>query len=239
MKTEIRIDTTDALIIGDIQIDFLPGGALPVPRGDEVIPVLNDYIRLFESAGAKVFATRDWHPPNHMSFKPFGGPWPMHCLQESEGAKFHPDLKLPKNVIVISKATDPQHEAYSAFEGTPLAGNLRTSDTKRVFVGGLATDYCVRWTVLDALSLGMFAVLLSDATRGINVKPDDSEKAIQEMQIRGARAVTLEEFAEPSEIPFEEPEKETSAEEPLVKAAIKKKARLRSRGPYRKTKTER
>lgn len=238
MKEEIRIDTTDALIIGDIQIDFLPGGALPVLRGEEVIPVLNDYIRLFESAGARVFATRDWHPPNHISFKPFGGPWPMHCLRDSEGAKFHPNLKLPKNVIVISKATDPQHEAYSAFDGTPLADLLRAGATNRVFVGGLATDYCVRWTVLDALSLGMSAVLLSDATRGINVKPDDSENAIQEMQTRGAIAATLEEFAEPSEIPFEEPERETSAEEPLAKAAVKKKARFRSRGPYRKTKIE-
>ncbi len=239
MKEEIRIDAADALIIGDIQIDFLPGGALPVPRGDEVIPVLNDYIRLFASAGAKIIATRDWHPPNHMSFKPFGGPWPMHCLKDSEGAKLHPDLKLPKNVIVISKATDPQREAYSAFDGTSLADNLRASGTNRVFVGGLATDYCVRWTILDALSLGLFAVVLSDATRGINVKPDDSEKAIQEMQTKGARAVTLDDFAEPSEIPFEEPEGETSAERPLVKAAVKKKARLRSRGPYRKTKIER
>jgi nicotinamidase/pyrazinamidase len=238
LKEEIRIGTTDALIIGDVQIDFLPGGALPVPRGDEVIPVLNDYIHLFTSEKAKIFATRDWHSPSHMSFKPFGGPWPMHCLQDSEGAKFHPDLKLPENVIVISKATDPQREAYSSFDGTPLEDNLRAAGITRVFVGGLATDYCVRWTVLDALSLGFLAVLLSDATRGINVKPDDSEKAAQEMQAKGARSATLEDFAETSEIPVE-PDNEASAEKSIVKAAIKKKARLRSRGPYRKTKTER
>ena len=240
MKEEIRIGTTDALIIGDIQIDFLPGGALPVPGGDEVIPFLNDYIHLFALAKAKIFATRDWHPPNHVSFKPFGGPWPMHCLQDSEGAKFHPDLKLPNNVTVISKATDPGREAYSSFDGTPLADDLRASGITRVFVGGLATDYCVRWTVLDALSLGFSAVLLSDASRGINVEPDDSEKAVQEMQASGARSVTLEDFVEPLEIPFGKPDNETlSADNSLVKAAIKKKARLRSRGPYRKTKTER
>ena len=239
MEEEIRLNSTDALIIGDVQIDFLPGGALPIPRGDEIIPVLNDYIYLFVAAKAKIFATRDWHPPNHMSFKPFGGPWPMHCLQNSEGAKFHPDLKLPKDVIVISKATDPQREAYSAFEGTPLADELRAKGITRVFVGGVATDYCVRFTVIDALSLGFPAFLLSDATRGINVHPADSEKAVQAMLAKGAKSTTLEDFVEPTDISAGEPEGEASAEKSLAKAAIKKKARLRSRGPYRKTKTER
>jgi nicotinamidase/pyrazinamidase len=238
LKEEIRIATTDALIIGDVQIDFLPGGALPVPRGDEVIPILNDYIHLFTMAKAKIFATRDWHPPNHVSFKPFGGPWPVHCLQDSEGAKLHPNLKLPQNVTVISKATDPQREAYSGFDGTPLADDLRANEITRVFVGGLATDYCVRWTVQDALSMGFSAVLLLDATRGINVEPGDSEKAVQEMEANGAKSVTLEDFGEPMEIPLYEPDDEASAEKPLAKAAVKKKARLRSRGPYRKTKTE-
>ena len=164
----------------------------------------------------------------------------MHCLQDSEGAKFHPDLKLPTNVSVISKATDPRREAYSSFDGTPLEDDLRAIGITRVFVGGLATDYCVRWTVLDALSMGFSAVLLADASRGINVESDDSEKAVQEMQASGARLVTLEDFAEPLEIPFGKPDNETlSADNSLVKAAIKKKARLRSRGPYRKTKTER
>lgn len=238
MEEEIRINKTDALIVTDIQNDFLPGGALPVPRGDEIIPVLNDYINLFVTAQAKVFATRDWHPPNHTSFKPFGGPWPMHCLQDSEGAKFSPDLKLPKGVTVISKATDPQREAYSSFDGTPLDKDLKENGVTRVFVGGLATDYCVKETILDGLKAGFSIILLSDAVRGINVKPDDSEKAVREMQAKGARAVTLEDFAEPKEIPAGEPEGEMSAEKSISKAAVKKKARLRSRGPYRQTKTE-
>ncbi len=239
MEEEIRIDKADALIVTDIQKDFLPGGALPVLRGDEVIPVLNDYITLFMSAKACVFATRDWHPPNHMSFKPFGGSWPMHCLQDSEGAKFSPDLKLPKDVTVISKATDPKREAYSSFDGTTLENELKESGIKRVFVGGLATDYCVRTTVLDGIKAGFKMVLLMDAIRGINVQADDSDKAVQEMLAAGVMAVTLEDFAEPSEIPAVEPEGEASADKSLVKADVKKKARLRSRGPYRKTKTER
>ncbi len=238
MEEEIRLNSTDALIIGDVQIDFLPGGALPIPGGDEIIPVLNDYIYLFVAAKAKIFATRDWHPPNHTSFKPFGGPWPMHCLQDSEGAKFRPDLRLPKDVIVISKATDPQREAYSAFDGTPLADELRAKGIARVFVGGVATDYCVRYTVLDALSLGFPAFLLSDAIRGINVQPGDSEKAVQTMLAKGAKSTMLEDFVEPTDISVGEPAGEATAETSLVKAAIKKKARLRSRGPYRKTKTE-
>jgi nicotinamidase/pyrazinamidase len=238
LKEEIRISETDALIVVDVQRDFLPGGALPVPRGDEVIPVLNDYISLFESAGARVFATRDWHPPNHVSFKPFGGPWPMHCLQDGEGAKFPPDLKLPKNTIVISKATDPQREAYSGFDGTALEQNLKEAGVTHVFVGGLATDYCVKTTVLDGLKAGFKMTLLLDAVQGINVKQDDSERAVQEAQTAGAAAVTLEDFVEPTEIPAGEPEGEASADKSLVMAAVKKKARLRSRGPYRQTKTE-
>jgi nicotinamidase/pyrazinamidase len=239
LKEEIRIGKNDALIIVDVQKDFLPGGALPVPRGDEVIPVLNDYISLFKTARAKIFATRDWHPPNHVSFKPFGGPWPMHCLQDTEGAKFHPDLKLPVDVLVVSKAADPHREAYSGFNGTTLAEQLRENDVSRLFVGGLATDYCVKRTVLDGLAQGFSAVLLYDATRGINVNFDDSEKAVSEMQAAGAAIATLEDFAEPAEIPVEQSEGEISADKSLVKAAIKKKARLRSRGPYRKTKIER
>jgi len=223
----------------DVQKDFLPGGSLPVPSGDEGIPILNDYISLFKTAKAKVFATRDWHPANHVSFKEFGGPWPPHCVQETEGADFHPDLKLPENVTVISKAMDPKRESYSGFDGTTLADELRKGEVTRIFVGGLATDYCVKNTVLDGLSSGFDAVLLSDATRGINVKADDSENAVSAMRTGGAKIATLEDFAEPTDIPIGEPETESTAEKPLTKAEMKKKSRLRSRGPYRKTKVER
>ncbi len=162
----------------------------------------------------------------------------MHCLQDSEGAKFSPDLKLPKEVTIISKATDPKLEAYSSFDGTPLEQDLKEAGVTRVFVGGLATDYCVRTTVLDGLKVGFRMFLLLDSIRGINVKPDDSDNAVREMREAGANVVTLEDFAEPTEIPNGEPGGEASADGPLVKAAVKKKARLRSRGPYRKTKTE-
>jgi nicotinamidase/pyrazinamidase len=239
LKEEFRISPKDALIIEDVQKDFLPGGSLPVPSGEEVIPVLNDYISLFKTAKARVFATRDWHPPNHVSFKEFGGTWPPHCVQATEGAEFHPDLKLPKNGTIISKATNPQRESYSSFDGTILTDELRKSEVSRIFVGGLATDYCVKNTVLDGIIAGFGVVLLSDAIRGINLKADDSEKAVSAMRIGGAKVATLQDFAEPTDIPLEEADTESTSEGPLSKAEIKKKSRLRSRGPYRQTKVER
>jgi nicotinamidase/pyrazinamidase len=181
----------DALIIGDVQKDFLPSGALPVPEGDKIIPVLNEYIERFQKAKAKVFATRDWHPPNHISFKPYGGPWPPHCIQGSKGAKFHPDLKLPRNVVVISKARDPMRESYSSFDRTDLEEQLHSGKVKRVFVGGLATDYCVKETILDALKLGFEAMLLTDATLGIDVIKGDVKKAVEEMKSKGAKVSNI------------------------------------------------
>ena len=239
MKQEISISQKDALIIADIQKDFLPGGTLPVLSGEEVIPVLNDYIRLFKTAKAKIFATRDWHPPNHISFKVFGGLWPPHCIQGTDGASFHPDLKLPENVTIISKAVDPKHESYSGFDGTTLAEELKQNEVSRIFVGGLTTDYCVRYTVLDGLALRFEVILLSDAIRGINLKADDSEKAVSSMLAGGAKTATLEAFAEPTDIPQGNPENIATADTSLTKAEIRKKARLRSRGPYRRLKAER
>jgi nicotinamidase/pyrazinamidase len=239
LKEEISVSPKDALIIVDVQKDFLPGGSLPVPSGEEVIPALNDYISLFKMAKANVFATRDWHPPDHMSFKEFGGPWPPHCVQETEGAQFHPDLKLPENVRVISHSMGPKRESYSGFDGTTLADELRERGVSRIFVGGLATDYCVKNTVLDGLAVEFEVALLTDASRGINVKADDSEKAILAMRAGGAKTATLEDFVEPVDILLEEAESESTAEKPLTKAELKKKTRMRSRGPYRKTKVER
>lgn len=186
-----RIGGSDALIVVDVQVDFCPGGALPVPDGDKIVPVLNEYIRKFNSAGALIVATRDWHPPNHSSFKDYGGPWPPHCIQGTRGANFHPDLKLPEGAIIISKATDPLREAYSGFEGTDLNDILKRAGVKRVFVGGLATEYCVKNTVLDALKYGFEVFLLEDAIKGIDVKPGDIERAIKEMLERGAKRLTL------------------------------------------------
>ena len=223
----------------DVQRDFCLGGALPVPAGDHVVPVLNEYIKLFKAANAGIFATRDWHPPNHISFKAYGGPWPPHCIQYSEGAKFHPDLKLPDDTSIISKAMGPSKESYSGFDDTMLGDELKDEGVTRVFVGGLATDYCVKNTVLDAIERGFVTVLLLDASRGINVKPGDVEIAIDEMIAKGAEKVTLTDFPEPLEIPHEELGGEKIEEKPLTKAEKKKKARLRSRGPYRKARIER
>jgi nicotinamidase/pyrazinamidase len=241
LKKDFSLSRNDALIIVDVQRDFCPGGALPVPEGDQVVPALNEYTKLFKAAKAEIFATRDWHPPNHMSFKAYGGPWPPHCIQRSKGAKFHPDLKLPADTSIISKAMDPSKESYSGFDGTILGDALKNTGATRVFVGGLATDYCVKKTVLDAIERGFETVLLMDASRGINVKPGDVDKAIDEMVAKGAETVTLADFPEPVEIPQEGTSArgvEKMEEKPLTKAEKKKKSRLRSRGPYRKARIE-
>jgi len=240
LKKDFSVGKTDALIIVDVQNDFCPGGALPVPEGDQVIPFLNDYIKIFKKANASIFATRDWHPPNHISFKAQGGPWPPHCVQNSEGAKFHPDLKLPSGTSIISKATDPIKESYSGFDGTELANILRTRGMARVFVCGLATDYCVKNTVLDARKMGFETVLLLDAIRGINVQPGDVRQAMAEMIENGAEQATLDDFLEPlAALPAEDPDAEILAKKPLAKVETKKKSRMRPRGRYKRVRTER
>lgn len=188
---DLKLDRQTALIVVDLQNDFCPGGALSVSEGDQVVPVFNRYLDFFEKEGLPVYACRDWHPKNHKSFKAQGGPWPPHCVQETPGAAFHPDLKLPADAVIISKAWRPEDESYSEFEGTNLELYLKRKGVRRVFVGGLATDYCVKHTVLDACRLGFEAYLLTDASRGIDVKKGDSEKAVQEMQKAGAKLFSL------------------------------------------------
>ena len=190
----IYITHNSALIVVDVQNDFCPGGALPVPGGAKVVPVLNRYIRKFVEAGLPVYLTRDWHPGAHLSFKSQGGIWPVHCVQETEGARFHPELFSPSAAVVISKGTDPGKEAYSGFQGTDLAHQLKQRVVRRLFVGGLATDYCVKSTVLDAIREGLEVVFLSDASMGVDVKPGDSERAIQEMLREGAIKITIEDI---------------------------------------------
>ena len=192
----VKITSYDALIVVDVQNDFLPGGALPVPEGGEVIEPLNQYIEFFASKGQPVFATRDWHPENHISFKENGGLWPRHCVQWSEGAQFAGDLKLPPDAFIINKGDRPELEAYSGFQGTLLNDLLKERGIKRVFIGGLATDYCVKNTVLGALNLGYVTFFLEDASRGVDVKPGDTERAIEEMLIRGAIKINLENIIE-------------------------------------------
>ncbi len=188
----LKITERDALVVVDVQRDFMPGGALPVPRGDEVVPVLNEYIALFEKRGLPVFLTRDWHPEDHISFQGYGGIWPPHCVQGTEGAEFHPDLRIPSdNKFVISKGTSRDFDAYSGFQGTVLESLLRERGVRRVYVGGVATDYCVKNTVLGALNLGFQAVLLLDAVRGVDLNPGDVERAVEHMLSEGAVAVEL------------------------------------------------
>ncbi len=186
-------DQGDALVVVDVQNDFLPGGSLAVPRGDEVIPVLNRYLAAFILRGLPIFATRDWHPPNHCSFQPYGGPWPPHCVAGSEGAALAPALELPASTVLITlKGTQPEKDAYSAFDGTDLDARLRAQGVGRLFVGGLATDYCVLCTVKDGLKAGYAVVLLQDAIRAVNVRPGDGERAEAEMIRLGAIPIRLE-----------------------------------------------
>lgn len=193
---DFKLQPGDALIVVDVQNDFLPGGALGVPGGDEVIPLLNGYIAAFGAHGLPVFATRDWHPNDHCSFRDRGGPWPPHCIAHTQGAAFATLLQLPCNVSVVSKAAKGDADAYSGFQGTQLDQLLKARGAKRLLIGGLATDYCVLNTVLDALAGGYEVLLLKDAIRAVNVHPGDGDKAVQEMVARGAMPVTLKDLAQ-------------------------------------------
>lgn len=190
----IAITGDSSLIIVDVQYDFLPGGSLPVPKGDEIIPILNNYIKLFINRNRPIIATRDWHPRNHISFMKRGGRWPEHCVQNTRGAEFPKGLELPTDVIIISKGYMENKDAYSGFQDTNLDDVLKNMNIRRLFIGGLATDYCVRATVLDALKLGYQVVLLLDGVRGVDVTPGDSERAVREMISRGAIAITLDDI---------------------------------------------
>lgn len=190
----LHITDNSALIVVDVQNDFCPGGALPVPEGDKVVPVLNRYIHKFTERGLPVYFTRDWHPEGHVSFKPQGGIWPTHCIQGAEGARFHSGLFIPSTAVIVSKGTSPRADAYSGFQGTDLHDQLKRKGVRRLFIGGLATDYCVKSTVLDALRGGFEAILLSDASKGVDVNPGDSERAAEEMVKEGAIKINLEDL---------------------------------------------
>jgi nicotinamidase/pyrazinamidase len=183
----------DALLVADVQNDFLPGGSLEVPGGNEVVPLLNEYIRRALAGGAHVFAARDWHPEHHCSFRERGGPWPAHCVQGTPGAQLATELRVPKEAVIVSKGSDLDRDAYSAFQGTKLDTALRAVHVGRVLVGGLATDYCVLETVRDARAKGYAVLLLDDAIRGVD--PDRSRAARDEMIALGAIPVKLQDIA--------------------------------------------
>ena len=189
-----------ALLIVDVQNDFCPDGKLAVPEGDAIVPVLNKYISIFSHNKWPIFASRDWHPKQTAHFNKFGGQWPEHCIQDSAGAKFHSVLRLPENAIILSKGMDPDKDGYSAFQAVDSRGNefphlLNTYAISELFVGGLATDYCVRWSVVDALKFGYKVALLVDAIKGVDLKSRDSEVAIEEMVNLGAKKMTFEKLS--------------------------------------------
>lgn len=185
----------DALIVVDVQNDFLPGGPLAVTAGDRVIAVLNRYITLFQQRGLPLVFTRDWHPADHCSFHAQGGPWPPHCVAGTPGAAFPTGLQIPASATLVSKGASAGIDAYSGFQGTGLGAYLQRLGCRRVFVGGLATDYCVLATVRDARHQGLAVVLLGDAIRAVNVAPDDGPRAETEMRRLGARPITWDEVA--------------------------------------------
>ena len=189
-----------ALVIVDVQNDFCPGGTLAVAGGDRVAAPLARLAARCAAAGLPVFASRDWHPPDTAHFKDAGGPWPAHCVRDTPGAELHPDLVLPPEAVILSKGVDPQADGYSAFEardetGRDLAELLAAAGVDQVCVGGLATDYCVRATVLAALARGLRVSLLTDAVAGVNVQPDDADRAIEEMVAAGAQLTTTDQVA--------------------------------------------
>lgn len=188
-----------ALLVVDVQNDFCPGGALGIRDGDRIIPTLNRYIEYFAGEGSPVIATRDWHPEITRHFQQFGGVWPVHCVQESPGARFHPLLKLPEGVLVLSKGMDPEEDSYSAFQATDSSGMrlgnlLESLGVKRVYVGGLATDYCVKYSALDALNRGLEVYILVDAIAGVNLQQEDSSQAMEEMVRSGSKKMHLQNF---------------------------------------------
>ena len=194
MTQSDRFEPGDALLIVDVQNDFCPGWALPVPEGDRVVPVLNRWIDAAREAGLPIFASRDWHPANHHSFVAYGGPWPPHCVQGSEGAAFRPDLRLPADAVVVSKGQQPDDVGYSVLEETGLVAQLAAMGVRRLWVGGLARDYCVRASVLDALEQGLAVRVIVPGTRGIAPPVAGQDLALAEMERAGA---VLDERDEP------------------------------------------
>lgn len=192
----LHLTPTDALLIVDMQYDFLPGGSLGVPKGNEVLGPINALIRLFRERGLPVYASRDWHPQDHVSFADRGGPWPPHCVAGTRGAAFSEELALPPDAVVVTKADTADVDAYSAFNGTGLAARLRAGGIERVVVCGLATDYCVLNTVLDARTNGFEVLVVPEAMRAVEVKPGDGERAIAEMAARGALLARLEQLTQ-------------------------------------------
>lgn len=215
-----------ALIVVDVQNDFCPGGTLAVAHGDEVVEPLNQLMKEFLERGEPVFKSRDWHPPRTKHFSDYGGTWPVHCVQNTRGAEFHPNLLDDKHIRVVSKGLGDE-DSYSAFDGTDLALQLERLGVEEVWVGGLATDYCVKNTVLDALKHGFRVKAVRDAMRPVEIQPGDGEKAIEEMRAAGVEIVGAS------------TQPEFTFSDPVVEAYLKDIDRTLLRDNLRLTVTER
>lgn len=191
MATPVEFAVGDALLLVDLQNDFCPGGSLEVADGHRVIPVLNAWAAAAHAAQVPIFVTRDWHPTKTSHFKDFGGVWPPHCIMHTRGSEFHPDLRLPPDAQTVSKGMGDTEDAYSAFQardetGTLLGELLRRRGARHLYVGGLATDYCVRSSVLDALGNGYRVTVIVEGVRAVNLQPEDGTRALQAMTDAGA-----------------------------------------------------
>jgi len=188
-----------ALLVVDIQNDFCPAGALGIPEGDKIVPLINKYLKVFAKKKLPILVTRDWHPAKTGHFKDFGGIWPAHCIQNTPGAAFHPALKLPAGVILLYKGMDPLEDSYSAFHAEDTSGRsllkiLRMLGIREIYIAGLATDYCIKYSTLDALKNGFKVKILSDAVKGVDLKPKDSQKALKEIIKKGAKKIELKDL---------------------------------------------
>jgi nicotinamidase/pyrazinamidase len=186
----LTVGPDDALIVVDVQHDFLPGGALAVAGGDRIFAPIDALAPRFR----RVYATRDWHPPDHSSYAAHGGPWPVHCVAGTHGAAFDPRLDLRKIDSVVDKGVDRETDGYSGFAATGLADDLRVHGVRRVFVCGLATDYCVKATALDASAAGFATVVIADASAAVNVQPGDEAQALEDLRTAGIDVVQSEDI---------------------------------------------
>ncbi len=190
----MNINDSDALIVVDVQNDLCPGGSAAVEDGDSVARKISDIALKFNTRDARVFASQDWHPVTHSSFVENGGIWPTHCIRGTDGAQFHKDLKLPIGSVIVRKGEDPAKLAYSAFEDTNLEGHLERLSIKKIFVGGLSTEYSVQHTVFDCIHKGYSTVLITDAISAVNANPDDDARAIESMIANGAGTISSKEL---------------------------------------------
>ena len=191
----METERNSALLIVDVQNDFCPGGALAVPEGDDVVPPLRKLAARFAALARPVYASRDWHPPDSRHFKPYGGEWPVHCVQGTEGARLREDLQLPAFTMIVSKGQARHDDGYSAMVGDvagrgSLLADLSARGVNHLYVGGLATDYCVKHSVLDALRQGIAVTVLTDAVRAVDVAPGDGTRSLDEMKSAGAELAT-------------------------------------------------